>query len=161
MSASPTTAVTSSRPGGSSRAILIGGFIAGTIDLTLAFQEYGKGMPRGIASGLLGRSAFQGGTGTWVLGILLHYFIALSAATVYYAASRKLTFLRDSPIVCGLFYGIAVWLVMNLVVLPLSAIHAQGPFQYYPMVKGLLVHMFCIGLPIALSVRRYSDRVGM
>ena len=157
MSVSPTTA-SSSHGGSPIRAILVGGLMAGTIDLILAFYMYGKGMPRGIASGLLGRSAFQGGTATWILGIVLHYFIALSAATVYYAASRSLTFLRDSPIVCGLFYGIAVWLVMNLVVLPLSAIHARGPFQMYAMIHGLLVHMFFIGLPIALSVRRYSDR---
>ena len=95
-------------------AILVGGFIAGTLDAAAAFYSYGWGMPRGIASGLLGRSAFQGGTATWILGLVLHYFIALSAAAVYYAVSRKLKFLAESPVVCGLFYGIAVFLVMNL-----------------------------------------------
>ena len=138
------------------RPILVGGLIAGTIDLILAFYMYGARMPRGIASGLLGRRAFEGSSAIWVLGIVLHYFIALSAATVYYAASRKLKFLRDYPVVCGMFYGIAVFLVMNLVVLPLSAIHARGPFQLAGLIHGLLVHMIFIGVPIALSVRRYS-----
>jgi len=137
-------------------AILVGGIIAGTLDALAAFYLYGRGMPRGIASGLLGRSELAGGTAVWILGLALHFFIALSAAGVYYAASRKLKFLTESPLVCGLFYGIAVFLVMNLIVLPLSALHFRGPFQYLGLVHGILIHMFFIGLPIAWSVRRYA-----
>jgi len=137
-------------------AILVGGIVAGTLDALAAFYLYGRGMPRGIASGLLGRSALAGGTPVWILGLALHFFIALSAAGVYYAASRKLKFLTESPLVCGLFYGIAVFLVMNLIVLPLSALHFRGPFQYLGLVHGILIHMFFIGLPIAWSVRRYA-----
>jgi hypothetical protein len=136
--------------------ILVGGLIAGTIDLILAYRAFGWGMPRGIASGLLGKSAFQGGLATYILGLALHFFIALSAATVYYAASRKLEFLKEHPLVCGLFYGIAIFLVMNLIVLPLSAIHSRGPFPLAGLIQGLLVHMICIGLPISFSVRAYS-----
>jgi hypothetical protein len=130
---------------------------AGILDALTAFYLYGWSMPRGIASGLLGRSALGGGTPTWILGLALHFFIAISAAAVYYAASRKLKFLAESPVVCGLFYGIAVFLVMNLIVLPFSAIHFRGPFQYLGLVRGILIHMFLIGLPIALSVRRYAS----
>jgi len=150
------TTVPPNRIAGSVPAILIGGLIAGTLDALSAFYTYGWGMPRGVASGLLGRSAFQGGTATWILGLALHYLIAISAAAVYYAGSRRLRFLVENPIVCGLFYGIAVFLAMNLIVLPLSAIHLRGPFQYAGLVRGILVHMFFVGLPIALSVRRYS-----
>jgi hypothetical protein len=137
-------------------AILVGGLIAGTIDAAFAFHDFGWGMPRAIAGGLLGRSAFQGGDATWALGLFLHYFIACSAAAVYYVASRKLTFLREYPIICGLFFGIAVYLVMNVIVLPLSALHLNGPIQLAAMRKGLLIHMLFIGLPIALSVRHYA-----
>jgi hypothetical protein len=63
----------------------------------------------------------------YVPGVLLHIFIALSFAAFYYAASRRLTFLTEHPLVCGLFYGAAVEQVMNLLVLPLSALHARGP----------------------------------
>ncbi len=137
-------------------AIFVGGPIAGALDLTSAFILYGPGVPRGIAAGLLGRTAFQGGVGTYVLGILLHFLIACSAAAIYYAASRKLEFMIEHAVVCGLFYGIAVFLVMNLIVLPLSALHAKGPYQLVALVRGLLIHMILIGLPIALSVRRFS-----
>jgi Na+/alanine symporter len=137
-------------------AILVGGFLAGGLDLVAAFITFGAGVPRAIAGGLLGREAFHGGAGTYALGVALQFFIATSAATIYYAASRKLVFLREHAFVCGLFYGIAVFLVMNLVVLPLSALHVRGPFQLAGLIQGLLVHMFLIGLSISFSVRCFA-----
>ena len=137
------------------RAILIGGFIAGTFDLIMAFVSFGWRVPRAIASGLLGSSAFQGGTGTWLLGVVLHYSIAFGAATVFCLVSWKLDFIRQHFLVCGLFFGIAVWLVMNLIIVPLSAFPNKGrSFTVPSMIQGLLVHMFLIGLPIAVSASR-------
>ena len=137
-------------------AIGIGGFTAGILDLTAAFISFGSAVPRAIAGGLLGPQAMKGGVPVYALGILLHFFIALSAAAVYYAASRKLAFLREHFLVCGPFYGIAVYLVMNLIVLSLSAYHASRPLPRPEMIQGLLIHMVCIGLPIAYSVRRFA-----
>jgi len=138
-------------------AILVGGLVAGILDLTSAFITFGWGVPRAIASGLLGSSAFQGGTATWLLGAFLHFFIALSAAAIYCVASWRLYFLRKNFIVCGLFFGIAVFLVMNLIVLPLSAFPFKvGPFTVGGLRQGLLVHMFLIGLPISISTWRFS-----
>jgi hypothetical protein len=150
------SALKASRKGSPLSAILAGGLIAGALDLTSAFITFGPGVPRAIAGGLLGREAFHGGIPTYILGVLLHFFIALSAATVYYVASRRLEFLKDHALVCGLFYGIAIYLVMNLIVLPLSALHARGPYQLRGLIQGLLVHMIIIGLPISFCVRRFS-----
>jgi hypothetical protein len=136
--------------------ILIGGAVAGTLDLLCAFITFGPRCPLAIAGGLLGRQAFQGGTGTYILGVFLHYFIAFSAAAIYCLASAKLDFLIEHFFVCGLFFGIAIYLVMNLVVLPLCALHVMGPYQYRGLLQGLLVHMFLIGLPISFSLRRLS-----
>lgn len=137
--------------------ILIGGLVAGTFDLISAFITYGWGVPRGIASGLLGQRALQGGIGTWILGVVLHFVIALLAASVYCLSTGKLEFLKPHFFVCGLFYGIAVFLVMNLIVLPLSAFPFKvGPFTVPGLIQGLLVHMFLIGLPIAFSARKFS-----
>jgi len=137
-------------------AIFVGGLIAGALDLASAFITYGWGVPRAIAGGLLGPTALHGGAGTYVLGVLLHFFIACSAAAVYYAVSRVLGFMTEHAVVCGMFYGIAIFLVMNLAVLPLSALHAKGPYRLAGLIQGLLVHMILIGLPIALSVKRFS-----
>jgi len=136
-------------------AIMIGGLIAGTFDQISAFISFGWGVPRAVASGLLGAPAFKGGTGTWLLGLALHFFIALSAAAIYCVVSWKLEFLRQHFIVCGMFFGIAVYLVMNLVVVPLSAVPFKGrPFTVAAMIQGLLVHMILIGLPISVSARK-------
>jgi hypothetical protein len=137
-------------------AIGVGGLIAGTLDLLQAGILFGWDIPLAIAGGLLGRQAFRGGVGTYILGVLLHFFIALSAATSYYAASRRLVFLKEHPLVCGLFFGAAVEEVMNLAVLPLSALHARGPYKLHDLLLGLLVHMVVVGLPISFSVRRFA-----
>jgi len=137
-------------------AIAVGGGIAGTLDLLQACILFGWDIPLVIAGGLLGRQAFHGGAGTYVLGVALHFFIACSAASVYYAASRKLGFMMDHPIVCGLFFGAAVEEVMSLVVLPLSALHTRGPYKLHDLILGLLVHMVVVGLPISFSIRRFA-----
>jgi hypothetical protein len=137
-------------------AIAVGGGIAGTLDLLQACILFGWRIPLVIAAGLLGRSAFQGGAGTYVLGVLLHFFIACSAAAIYYGASRKLRFLVEHPLVSGLFFGAAVEDVMSFVVLPLSALHARGPYRLHDLLLGLGVHMVVVGLPISYSVRRFG-----
>ncbi len=137
-------------------AISVGGVVAGTLDLLQACLLFGWDIPLSIAGGLLGRQAVHGGAGTYILGVLLHFFIACSAAAVYYAASRRLRFLTDHPLVCGLFFGAAVEEVMNLVVLPLSALHARGPYELHDLIQGLLVHMVVVGLPISYSIRRFA-----
>jgi hypothetical protein len=147
------------RPSGARNAlftIAAGGLIAGTLDLTQAMILFGRRVPLSVAAGLLGRQAFHGGIGTYVLGILLHFFIAFSATAIYYAASRRLGFMTEHPLVCGLFYGMAVELVMGYIVLPLSALHATGPYELRDVLQGLLVHMVVVGLPISFSVRRFA-----
>ncbi|MGA8090009.1 MAG: hypothetical protein WCA10_22245 [Terracidiphilus sp.] len=136
--------------------ILVGGGVAGLLDMTSAYISFGRYMPIGIAGGLVGAAGRHLSVDQYILGLCIHYFIAFSAATVYCLASKKLGFLRDHFFVCGLFYGIGFFLFMQLVVLPLSAYHAMGPYQYHALVQGLLAHMFLIGLPISVSLRMLS-----
>lgn len=136
--------------------ILVGGFIAGLLDMTSAYVSFGRFMPIGIAGGLLGRAALHVTAWQYILGLFLHYFIAFSAATAYCLASKALPFLRDHFFVCGIFFGTGFFLFMQLVVLPLSAYHSMGPYTYRGLVQGLLAHIFLIGLPIATSLRVLS-----
>jgi hypothetical protein len=151
-----TTPVTA-RKGSALRAIAAGGLIAGILDLTQASILFGIRVPLVIAAGLLGKGALHGGAGTYALGVLLHFFIATSAAAIYYAASRRLPFLATHWLICGLFFGAAVEEVMNLIVLPLSALHDAGPYEWRDLVLGLSIHMVVIGLPIAWCTRRFGD----
>ena len=110
-----------------------------------------------IAAGVLGKGALRGGgAGTYALGLFLHFFIATSVATIYYVAASK--FLAERWIVCGLFYGAAVDQVMALIVLPLSALHAAGPYKLHDLLLGIIVHSVVIGLPISFSVRRFTPQ---
>ena len=142
------------------RAILVGGLVAGTLDITAAFIQASLrgGSPvrvlKAIASGVFGSPAFEGGAATAALGLLLHFVIALGAATVYVGASRKLGVLLDKPVLCGLAYGIAVWAFMNLVVLPLSAVPFSTLRSVQSAATAMAILMVCVGLPIALTARR-------
>jgi hypothetical protein len=143
------------------RAVLWAGLVCGVLDITAAFIVYGffgaKPVPllQGIASGLLGPRAFQGGPATAMLGFLCHFVIAFGAAAVYFAASRTIPFLIQNAIASGALYGVAVYFFMNRIVLPLSAV-AKRPFSLKLMIVGVVIHIFCVGLPISLSVRRFS-----
>ena len=137
-------------------AIGAGGLIAGTLELGETLVVFGAKSPLAIAAGMLGQNAFRGGAAIYILGVLLHYLIVFSAAAIYFAASRRLHFLIEYRLICGLFFGGAIDAVMRLVVLPLSALHARGPYQYHDLVLGLVVHMVLVGLPISFSVQRFG-----
>jgi hypothetical protein len=156
-------ALSTDRPSGA-RAILWGGLIAGAIDITYAFVYHylRSGITparilQSVASGALGADAFKGGLAVAALGAFFHFLIAYIWAAAYYAASRKLDVLVRQALVCGVLYGAFVYAFMNYVVLPLSAAPFKGgtpPTATW--VTGLLIHMFGIGLPIALATRRFS-----
>jgi hypothetical protein len=138
------------------RAICAGGLVAGVLDITDAFVFFGlHGVApirilQSISSGILGANAYRGGWGTAILGLGLHFLIALGAATVYYLASRHLSFLTERPIVSGLL----VYAFMNYVVLPLSAFpKSTRPPSAATLVNGILAVVFLVGLPIALAAR--------
>ncbi|HTZ60756.1 MAG TPA: hypothetical protein VMB49_21750, partial [Acidobacteriaceae bacterium] len=82
--------------------ILAAGAVAGTLDITAAFITIGWGVCRNIAGGILGPEAKQGGIGTWLFGLFLHFFIAVTIAAIYCLSSRRLPFLREHYFVCGL-----------------------------------------------------------
>ncbi len=142
--------------------IFWGGLIAGTLDICAAFLtawlRAGVSPVRVlhfVASGLIGSAAFSGGAKTAILGLALHFLIATVATVVFYFASRKLRFLIERPVNFGLLYGIAVYLFMTFVVVPLSSA-VQRPMTLSNFIIGILTIMFCVGLPIALIVRRFS-----
>jgi hypothetical protein len=140
-------------------AILVGGGIAGLLDISYAvgFSAWRGVAPQrilqSVASGLLGAPAFEGGWPVAGLGLFLHFCLALAMAAIFYGASRVLPGLVRWAVPAGLLYGAAIYAAMNLVVVPLSAFPRKLSFPPIVLVTGLLVHMFCIGLPIALATR--------
>ena len=142
-------------------AVAWGGFACGVLDITAALLVYGYfgakplRLLQGIAGGLLGPRTYSGGIATALLGLLCHFVIAFSAAAVYVGASRIMPFLVRHAVFSGALYGVAVYFFMNRVVVPLSAA-AKFPYSFKMMVIGVVIHIFCVGLPIALAARRFA-----
>jgi hypothetical protein len=141
-------------------AILVGGLTAGVIDILYAVGfSASRGVPpmrilQSVASGLLGSASYQGGAATAALGLLLHFLLMLLIAAIFHGAATRWRFLAQRPVVWGALYGVVVYWVMNLVVLPLSAF--PGTVRFVPVVvaTSLVVHAFGIGVPIALATRK-------
>lgn len=151
-----TAAGTGTRP---LRALLYGGLVVALLDILDALVFFGlRGVApsrilQSIAAGLLGRASFSGGAATVALGAALHLFIATCVVTVYYLASRRLPQLVRRPLVYGPLYGLAVYLVMNFVVIPLSA-SPRGTPPPEVIANGVLIHLVGVGLPAALFARK-------
>ena len=137
------------------------GLLAGTLDITdnLIFNQLRGITPkmvfRYIASGLIGMKAFRVGLASVVLGVAIHYTIALVWTGVFYAASRKVAILSRRPVFSGLVYGGAIYLFMNFIILPLSGVpHPRSAITLASRINGVLALLLFIGLPISLLVRR-------
>lgn len=136
---------------GAVSAILIGGIIAGTVDIGAAALINGKGpdfIAQVIAAGLIGKGSFAGGTGTVVLGVITQWVLSIIIAAIYVGASLKLPILRKQWWLAGLAYGIPVFVVMEFVVLRFSALHATPHFTTDSLVKNVIA-MMVFGLIIA------------
>ncbi len=142
-------------------AIFWAGLVAGTMDITAAFVTlWPQGISpfrilKGIAAGLLGPEAYAGGRFADALGLACHFFIAYSAATVFYLASRRISLMTRRPILSGALYGVCVYVVMYWIVVPLSRLH-RWPRSIKAALIAIVIHIVCVGLPISLIVRRFS-----
>ncbi len=111
-----------------------------------------------IASGALGMAAFEGGITTALLGVLFHLIISLVIAGVFILSADRIPLLRRYPIPSALLYGLGVYIVMNMVVTPLSASPPLPPPTTPWLVEGILQHMLFVGLPLGILVRRNLNR---
>ena len=141
--------------------LCIGALVAGTFDITYAivFSYLRSGVApsrilQSVASGALGRAAYDGGTRTAALGLGFHFLNAFIITTIFFIVARSRPALVRTPIAVGAAYGLVVYLVMNYVVIPLSAIGVFPRPAMAVWATGVLVHMFLIGVPIALAARR-------
>ena len=139
------------------------GLVAETLDITenIVFNAFRGITPwrifQFIASGLIDGRSFQLGWTSVGLGVVIHYAIALTWTAIFYIAATQFNFtvLSRWPILSGLIYGIIVYVVMNFIVLPVSAVPPRpAAATLISRVNAVLALMFCIGLPVALLVKR-------
>lgn len=138
----------------------LGAGVGGLLDIIYAIVLWGfilGGDPlkilQSIASGLLGKSAYEGGAGTAVLGLALHFCVAFLMALTYVLVSRKLAVLTVRPALMGFLYGFVLFAAMNFVIVPLSAIGWRD-MTWIGATRALLPHIFFVGPAIALFAAR-------
>jgi hypothetical protein len=145
--------------------VLVAGLITGTLDILSAFVHFSvvsHGQPVSkilvyISSGVFGKAAFSGEPAMMWWGLLFHYLIALTWSFVFFVLYPKITGLHKHPVATGLVYGLLVWCVMNLVVVPLSQV-PHGPLRLVNSVINILILMAMIGLPLSFMARKYYTR---
>jgi hypothetical protein len=148
-------------------AILLGGVIAGALDIGYACIHYGLvyDVPpmrifQSVAAGVLGREeARAGGWTSAALGLALHVLMTTLMAAFFVAWTRMAPVLNRWPLLAGPTYGLAIFAVMQFIVLPLSAVggdggHPEGQFLF----GGLLIHAFGVGYVIAFFAKRFEPQ---
>jgi hypothetical protein len=139
------------------------GLAAGTLDISenIIFNHFRGITPKMIfqfiASGLIGLRSIHMGWASVALGVAIHYCIALSWAAIFYMASRRMGVLTRRPVISGLAFGGVVYVAMNYLVLPLTLVpHVKAAKTPAALISNVLALLFCLGLPVALLVKRYA-----
>jgi len=144
--------------------VLAAGGVAGTLDIVFAcvYWAIGADVPptrilQSVAAGLLGQASFEGGLPTAALGLGLQYFIATTMAAAYWLAATRWETLWRRPLTWGAAYGLLLYVVMNHVVVPLSAANrgARAPLW---VVASVVAHVVLVGVPIAVVCSRRHVR---
>jgi uncharacterized membrane protein YagU involved in acid resistance len=146
------------------RTILWSGLVAGVLDALAGVVVYyiwfgfnPLQVLQFIASGIYGPSAINGGVFTIIAGLFFHFVIAYTVAIIYFYAYPKISILGKNSIVSGLVYGLGIWLMMNLIILPQTNI-PKSAFDAGLAVAGIIWHMLLVGLPIAIITKKYYTR---
>ncbi len=110
-----------------------------------------------IASGALGSAAFEGGIATALLGLVFHLIISFVIASIFILSADRIPLLRRYVIAGALLYGFGVFIVMNLIVVPLSAA-PPVPAPTLPwLLEAVAEHILAVGLPLGILVRRNAN----
>lgn len=98
-----------------------------------------------IAAGWYGQASFTGGVRSASVGALSHFAIIFCFIVAYRQAAARWPLLRVHPNALGAIYGLALYLLMNFVVLPLSAA-GMAKFNHLAWVLGSIAMHALIGV---------------
>lgn len=144
------------------RPILIGTLIAGTLDilaavtLTLLYGRDPMAMLRYVASGPFPPATEMGAPGA-LLGLAVHFALMAIMVTIFVLAAARIRRLWQQPILWGFLYGLATYVVMNWLVVPLR-FHTPLPPKPLNIATQLFCHIVLVGIPVALVTTKHFRR---
>ncbi|WP_057936387.1 hypothetical protein [Algoriphagus resistens] len=140
--------------------ILLSGLLVGTLDILAAFVDYyiatgngPSGVIRYIASGVFGNEAFSGSNVMLFWGLLFHYGIAYSFTILFFWLYHRMKFIGTNPFTTAVLYGIFMWVITVLIIVPLSNTPAM-PLVFWKAVKSVLILILMISLPLVFILKR-------
>lgn len=145
------------------KTIVSSGLVAGTLDITAAILIYSvilhkttaEKILRSIASGIFKNEAYTNGIEMTILGLGLHFFISLLFAWFYFKIFPYLPFFKINTFLSGVSYGFFIWVVMNLIVLPIAFPVLPEKNLDTALLLSILIVICCVGLPIAFITKKY------
>ncbi|MCV9927221.1 DUF1440 domain-containing protein [Flavobacterium sp. LS1R49] len=143
--------------------VLLSGLVAGTLDIITSIIIYAFILQKttatkilqSIASGILKKDAYSGDPKVLYYGLLFHFIIAVLFALFYLIIYPYIPFLKNNTLLSGFTYGVFVWIVMNLIVLPIVFPVLPAKNLDFPLLLSILILVFCIGLPIAFITKKH------
>jgi uncharacterized membrane protein YagU involved in acid resistance len=146
------------------RSIVTGGLVVGILDaivwhvivVSMMAGQPLLGVYQYLASAAIGLGAFEGGIATALLGFFLHLVVSFGVSAVFMLAAERIPLVRRYAIPASLVYGIGVFIVMNMIILPLTPAPDLPAPTMPELVLAILDHMFIVGLPLGIIVWRNS-----
>ncbi len=139
------------------QALLILALVFGILDILDAALFWGLSMGvgpvdvlQGIASGLVGSEAYHGGMPAAVLGAVLQYCSFFCLLGVSQLLTGRFPVFAERPMAFGLAYGLASFVVVHYLLLPLTSFHIVAGFYPGVFANALLAQTVFIGLPSAI-----------
>jgi hypothetical protein len=134
--------------------------LTGTLDAIAALLISYKVSPvvifQFIASGWFGKAAFSGGTAMVLWGILFHYIIASAFSIVLFLLYPAFIKIIKNKFVAAILFGLIIWAIMNLAVLPLTHIPKRtGGIKPTSLIEGIAALIVAIGIPVAIIADKY------
>lgn len=146
------------------KTILWAGFLTGLLDILAAMSMYYISFHKSplniflfIASGIFGKNAFSGHWSMIIFGILFHFLIAYIVAVLFFLIYPSMKLLFKNRVVTAIISGVFIWLVMNIVILPLSKA-PQLPLDSSAVLKGVLTLIIAVGLPLSFIAYNFYYR---
>lgn len=145
--------------------IIKAGLLVGTLDITAACIQFylktGKGpepVLRYIASGAFGTDAFSGGSITLFWGLFFHYLIAMSFTFLFFWLVKIFPAMLNMKWITAVVYGIFMWAITQLVVVPLSKIPAR-PLTVSGALTAIVILIVCISIPLVWIAGKRSSMI--
>ena len=138
------------------------GFLVGLFDLTSAFIQVKIMFPgrnptavlRYIASAVFGKERANADDSMFFFGTLFHFIIAYCFTIAFFLVYPRIRLLAKNRLITGILYGLFIWAVMNLLVVPQTRIgHRPFVLKNAAIAAGILI--VAIGIPLSYFAYRF------